>query len=310
MLLERRIALAIAALAIIVAAGCTDAQDRPSRTASVANASPTPRPTPNPDQASGLVMRFYRDIAAGTKQSVSDLATMVSRDFLRNHHDDFMADYGFISEPKVQIRAAQGDTVGYTLDYVYTTKGGGKLFWERSGHWTLNHGARSGWVLDNDAWDSVHLVAISTRDHPDAISVQDKVYSDGRHEFTYQGQPYSFLAKGDSWHISALATPAPAATAEAYNGGSSDDSASGYQQTPVVQSQAPPITASADCEEVSVEDIYDDGKILALDDGRHLSVADYDTVTSSVWVAPFDGLICNGDRFINKDDNEAVDLAD
>jgi hypothetical protein len=64
-------------------------------------------------------------------------------------------------------------------------------------------------VLDNDTWDSVHLVGISTQDHRDMVTVQDTVYSDGRHEFTYEGQPYSFLAKGEDWHITAIATPTP-----------------------------------------------------------------------------------------------------
>jgi hypothetical protein len=50
--------------------------------------------------------------------------------------------------------------------------------------------------------------------------------------------------------------------------------------------------------------------VLAFDDGRHLRVDDTDTVTSSLPIAPFDGLICgSGDRFINQDGNEGVDLA-
>jgi hypothetical protein len=71
---------------------------------------------------------------------------------------------------------------------------------------------------------------------------------------------------------------------------------------------APPATTTTNCESVSITDVFDDGAVLDLDDGRHLRVSDADTVTSSVWVAPFDALICNGDRLINKDDNEAVDL--
>jgi hypothetical protein len=83
------------------------------------------------------------------------------------------------------------------------------------------------------------------------------------------------------------------------------------QQAATSYQASPPSATSADCEEVSVNGVYDDGKVLALDDGRHLRVNDVDTVTSSLWIAPFDGLICeSGDRFINKDDNEAVDLAD
>ena len=318
MLLKKtgRIALmpAIFALASIMHAGCSSEQDVKHYSAAVARAAtspPTPQPTPNPDEAAGLVTRFYRDIDAGTKSSIEDMAGLVSRDFFRNHHDDIMADYGFIKDPKVQIRDVRGLTVSYALDYVYLSTGDGKLFWERSGHWTLKHGARSGWVLDSDSWDSVHLVAVSTPDHPDVESVQDKVYRDGRHEFSYRGQTYSFLAKGAAWHIAVLATRSPVPPAEVDNGSSSNAVSSGEDQKApaATYAAAPPPAASTDCESVGVEGVYDDGKILDLDDGRHLSVADYDSAVSSVWVPPFDGLICSGDRFINKDDNEAVDLA-
>jgi hypothetical protein len=241
---------------------------------------------------------------------MEDLAKLVSRDFLRNHHDSIVADYGFIKNPKVQIREVRGRTVNYALDYVYLTAGDGKLFWERSGHWTLNHGARSGWVLDSDSWESVHLVAISTPDHPDAESVQDKAYSDGHHEFSYRGQTYSFLAKEDGWHITALATPQTVPAGGPYDSNGSYEASSSANQA--VRSRpytaVRPQAVSADCESVGVEEVYDDGKILALGDGRHLRVADYDAAVSSVWVAPFDGLICSGDRFINKDDKEAVDI--
>ncbi len=300
-------------LASVIHAGCSSEptvkyasdQDAPQATAA-----PTPVPTPNPDQAAGLFTRFYRDIDSDTKDSIADIGGIVSADFLRNHHDDWTAAYGFIRDPKVQITGVDGRTVRYSLDYVYRADNGAKLFWERTGHWTLNHGVRSGWVLDGDAWDSVHLVAISMPNDADSTHVQDKVFSDGRHEFDYQGQRYSFLAKGDGWGITPLSTPPPPPPVEA-NDGSNDRSTSGYSQTPAQPYVAPAVPAiTADCDQVSVEDVYDDGKILSLDDGRHLSVADYDTATSSVWVAPFDGLICHGDRFINKDENEGVDLAE
>ena len=200
-------------LASMLHAGCSSEpsvkyasdQGEPSATSA-----PTPVPTPNADQAAGLITRFYRDIDADTKDSAKDIASIVSADFFRNHHDDFIAAYGFISNPKVQIRSVNGRTVFYALDYVYLADKG-KLFWERIGRWTLNHGAKSGWVLDGDAWDSVHLVAISMPNDADSTHVQDKVFSDGRHEFDYQGQRYSFLAKGDGWGITPLSTPPPAA---------------------------------------------------------------------------------------------------
>jgi hypothetical protein len=297
----------------IVHAGCSSeptvkyASDAPQATAA-----PTPVPTPNPDQAAGLLTRFYRDVDSGTKDSIADIGSIVSPDFVRNHHDDWSAAYGFIHDPKVQITGVKDRTVNYSLDYDYFTAKGGKLFWERTGRWTFNRGTRSGWVLDGDAWNSVHIVAISMPNDANATHVQDTVFSDGRHEFEYQGQRYSFLAKGDAWKITAVSTPPPPPPTDAEaTTGSSYGSTGAYTQT-AAQAYAATAAAApeADCEEVGVQDIYDDGKILALDDGRHLSVSDVDTVTSSVWVAPFDGLICHGDRFINKDDNEAVDLAD
>ena len=178
-------------------------------TAAPASAQPTPQPTPNADQAAGLITRFYRDIDTNTKNSVKDLSTIVSGDFFRNHHDDLIADYAYIRNPKVQIREVHERTVSYTLDYIYLTKAG-RLFWERSGRWNLNHGAQSGWVLDSDVWDSVHLLGISTSEHPAMVPVQDTVYSDGRHEFTYIGERLSFFAKGDDWHITVVPTPEPA----------------------------------------------------------------------------------------------------
>ena len=92
----------------------------------------TPLPTPNPDQAAGLITRFYRDIDTDTKESVRDLFTLVTPDFVRNHHDDLIADYSFINDPKVEIQSIHGRTVSYTLDYVYLAKAG-RLYWERTG---------------------------------------------------------------------------------------------------------------------------------------------------------------------------------
>ena len=297
----------------IVHVGCSSEPVKYASDDPQATAAPTPVPTPNGDQAAGLLTRFYRDVDTGSKDSIADIGGIVSRDFLRNHHDDWNAAYGFIHDPKIQITGIKGQTVSYSLDYDYLTAKGGKLFWERAGRWTFNHGSRSGWVLDRDAWDSIHLVAISMPNDANATHVQDTVFSDGRHEFDYQGQRYLFLAKGDGWKVTAVSTPLPPPPADAEaSAGSSYGSTGTYTQTAAAQPYVAPAAAApeADCEEVGVQDIYDDGKVLALDDGRHLSVSDVDTVTSSVWVAPFDGLICHGDRFINKDDNEAVDLAD
>jgi hypothetical protein len=252
-------------LAAVFFHGCNSDQDvHYASAASIAEATPaaTPQPTPNPDQAAGLILRFYRDVDANTKDSVKDLAGIISADFFRNHHDDFVADYGFISDPKVEIRSITDRTVTYTLDSIYLPNGSGKLFWERTGRRTLNHGSQSGWVLDNDAWDSVHLVGVSTPEHPDMTAVQDKVYSDGRHEFIHDGETLSFLAQGDNWHITTVSTPTPAPADNGADANVSSVKASSDNQQTAASYQAPPPPAvSADCEEVGVEGVYDDGII-------------------------------------------------
>jgi len=64
----------------------------------------------------------------------------------------------------------------------------------------------------------------------------------------------------------------------------------------------------AGCEEVTIEDIFDDGAIVELLDGRRLRVTAGDDVTASVWVAPVDALLCNDNKLINKDDHESVEV--
>lgn len=80
---------------------------------------------------------------------------------------------------------------------------------------------------------------------------------------------------------------------------------------PAAPSSAQAPVAGHDCEEVDVSAVYHDGEVLALTDGRYLRVSGADVETSQRWQAsvPFEGLICDaGDTFINKDDNESVDL--
>ena len=68
---------------------------------------------------------------------------------------------------------------------------------------------------------------------------------------------------------------------------------------------APP--AGSGCDEDSIETVGDDGAILVMLSGAVYHVADYDTPTSSLWLATEDVIIC-GSRIVNKDDDgEAVD---
>ncbi|HEV3157077.1 MAG TPA: hypothetical protein VGZ00_06975 [Candidatus Baltobacteraceae bacterium] len=203
------LAAIIVALLALCHAGCSDqsvhyATD--SSTPATAAVQPTSQPPPNPDQAAGLITRFYRDM---DNAAMSDVATVVSPDFTRTHHDDLMTDYGFIHDPKVEVRSVHDRVVSYTMDYVYVSVNGGKFFWERSGRWTLNHGAASGWVLDNDTWDSIHLVGIELPNQMSVVPVHDTVYDDGRHEFSYEGARFAFVANESGWHVTTVAMPTP-----------------------------------------------------------------------------------------------------
>jgi hypothetical protein len=318
---------AAAAAAFVLLAGCSNnsssgqatgdahaAQDL-VQTTPAPTASPTPVPTPNPDEAAGLIMHFYRDVDNDTTASYSDIGSIVTADFLRNHNDDWTKDYGYVSSPRVQVQKVAGRDVFYDMDYMYKGSSGRSLYWHRSGTWKLNHG-RAGWLLDEDAWSSLHLVGFTTSPTSAMIPVKDRTFGDGHHEFDYQGLTYTFTATGKGWSMTAIVPSPPPGfdpSEPDSNSAADENEGSGESARPSGGSYVAPYAGApqapeARCQEVSVSDIYDDGKILDLDDGRKLAVADYDTPTSGVWVAPFDGLICNGDRFINKDDHEAVDL--
>jgi hypothetical protein len=266
-------------------------------------------PTPNPDEAAGIITHFYRDLDTGTTASYADAATIVTPDFLRDHHDDWFMDYGYISSPRVEIKGVSDRDVSYAVDYIY--KGtAGNLYWERNGDWRLNRG-RAGWLLDRDTWSAIHLVGFTTSPSGPMIPVKDRTFSDGHHEFDYQGLTYTFMATNKTWSMKVIPPSPPpgfgsgSSAVGQYQGSGETEPQSGQGYAAPYAAPPPP---EANCDEVSVEDIYDDGKILSLLDGRRLSVADYDTPTSGVWVAPFEGLICRGDRFINTDDDEGVDL--
>jgi hypothetical protein len=262
---------------------------------------PTPIPV-NSSELSSLVWRFYHDIGETNAGGNKDLSSILTSEFLKRHSSTWARDYGFITNPNVTIPGVRGKAVDYTVDYDYVADNGVKLHWRRSGAWVAAHGF-SGWQLDEDQWNAVHIVSIS---YPvgSTYSVHDQIYSDGRHVFDIPGLQETFSTTSNGWKLTlaplAAPTPAVAETPMQYT-------PSGYGQQPA--NSQPAVAPDVPCEEVGVSDVYDDGAILELDDGRHLQVADYDTATSSVWVAPFDALICNGDWLINKDDNESVDLS-
>ena len=285
----------------LVVASCSQ---QTSKAASTAAPLATAVPTANPDELAGIVSRFYRDVGSTQKGAISDLVKILSPGFMKRQHDNWVRDYGYIANPRVSIDAVSGHTVSYTVDYDYLSSDGGRISWTRTGIWLFAHGAL-GWLLDRDDWKSIHITAWTLKDGT-RYAATDRVYPDGRHTFETPWGTEEFVATATGWRMDLMATPTP-------NPQSPVGLAPSQYQPPARPTYiAPPYVppaAGTDCEDVSVTDVFSDGEILELDDGRHLRVADYDTSTSSVWVAPFDGLICDGgDKFINKDDNESVDL--
>lgn len=267
-------------------------------------ATPTPRPTINPDQAAGLVSRFYRDV---NDHKVEDIEGIASSDFLSTHNKDWFADYGWIQDPKLQVKSVNGQTVSYLLDYTYPTKSG-ELFWERTGVWALNHGAQSGWVLDKDTWDSIHLIGISTSPTGPMIPVKDSVSSDGRHEFDFMGERFSFLADNKSWHITAIGEvssshsyqPTTTVTVN-QNGTTQTYSGTGDTHVNIPPENAPLPNTGSSCEEASLRWKSEDGDWIGTDDGRKFHVMPGDESEVITWTVTDDLKIC-GDTIIDVDD--------
>jgi len=199
-----------------------------------------------------------------------------------------------------RIDDIRGRVVDLSTSYELLSNQKSKLLFMRHDTWTFIHGW-NGWLLDTMRVNDRVLTAF-VLPNGQRVTIADSAYdaTTGQVTFTNGGIRFAWRPQKDGgWQIYPLTTPEP-----------SVQWAPAVPQPAVQPLPLPRIPqADAGCEEVSVTDVYDDGKILALDDGRHLRVADYDTSTSMTWVAPFDGLICDsGDRFIDKDDNEGVDL--
>jgi len=317
--LHKAVLTMLACVSVALSSGCTGSQDRGGDAGSASTAaaphagerptSSAPAATPNPDELSGKVSRFYRLLNTPNAKSWRELTSTVSPAFLNGHAKTMMRDYGFISNARVSIDSVHSRNVGYTVDYDYVSDRHMKIGWRRVGRWTFVHGS-AGWLLDDDKWNSVRVVSIRYPVGAQYTDVKDTAYPDGRHVIELPGgQVRMFTATNDGWNLAYVETPAPSTFERAQTTTPSNgiDRAPTHPYAQAVQrSYARP----AGCEEVAVSDVYQDGAVLHLDDGRYLKVASYDTATTSVWVAPFDGLICDhGDKFTNKDDNETVDLA-
>jgi len=282
----------------------TNSNSTSSLPSATATASPTATPIPaNPSELSSLVWRFYHDLdlrnGSSNKAALNDLGAILTPQFLRQHDATWGRDYGYIRDPKLTVSGVRGYAVDYMLDYDYIGNRA-NLYWQRTGTWVAAHGA-SGWVLNEDKWASSHIVAIQLTNGVKQ-GVQDKVYADGRHTFDVETSVHgytfdievTFSADNHGWKTTSVAvsTPTPGAPAEQ------------YQAAPTAPYYGAP---GGDCDDDSIETVGEDGAILEMLSGAVYRVQDYDTSTSSLWLAADDVLIC-GDRIIDKDeDGESVD---
>jgi hypothetical protein len=164
--------------------------------------------TPNPDQAAGMVLHFYRDVAAGGLGAMTDLHGIVSPAFYQNHATHWNAQYGTITNPHIQIRSIRGRTVSYTLDYA-TPLNGWRLYSQRIGNWNLAY-TNNRWLLDSDAWQATHVVAVRDN-YGHLVTVHENVDPVGQREFVYRGFTYALSAGG--WRRVAVASTGISASA-------------------------------------------------------------------------------------------------
>jgi hypothetical protein len=120
----------------------------------------------------------------------------------------------------------------------------------------------------------------------------------------------STIALGDDRTLMSVAAPSPTIIAPVVNAQAAPRPSQAEPTlgpVPEARGNTSHVGDESGCEDVSVQAIYADGEIIELDDGRRLHVAAGDDVTASVWVPPFDGLLCP-DKLVNTDDNESVEL--
>lgn len=288
--------------AILLITGCDGSQQSEStatqRPVQSAQATPSVRPTIDPDLASGVISRFYRDL---NNDKPTDIATIISSDFSRAHTHDWAADYGWIQNPKLQITSIHGDTAAYLLDYTYAGSHGITLFWERTGKWAFNHGSHSGWVLDKDSWDSIHLIGLALAPNAPMTPLTDTAYSDGHHTFDYDGDRYSFTADTNGWRIADLgstATPPPGFGAPV----AVNTPDGPYTQTDTTTNYVPPDNSDSSCDDASLQWKSEDGDWIGTDDGHKYHVLAGDESIVMGWTESDDLKIC-GDTIIDIDDD-------
>lgn len=215
------------------------------------------------------------------------------------------------------VQDVHGPVADVFITYGLPTKDHGSIRFQINGEIHFAHG-RAGWLDESGWWTNRTLLGVQSADGSFQKATDSKITGDQTIQATIDGTRYAWTRDSRlHWTIGAVETAAPTNTPAVALATPSGGVASA--QTAPVTSDRPgeyttprPSNAAlfkSNCESVNVMSVYDDGKVLELDDGRHLRVNDVDSVTSSVWIAPLEGLICdNGDKFINKDDNESVEL--
>lgn len=299
--------ITLSRLLVILAFQCTlyscgssdDTATQSKQPASESTPVTTPKPTvPNPDELAGMVARFYRAFDVPNGKPGSEFPTW-SQHLAIAYSDRarWSRDYAYIKQAKLSVDGVHDRSVNYTVSFDYMGDGGFKLSWQRVGQWIFVHGS-SGWQMDEDRWASNRVVSVTTSAGTRAVS--DTTFRDGHHAFDFPGGRVTLSTSKDGVWKTAFApdaTPVPVQPRQP------------ALAAPAADRPVRGVSSSAGCERVAVEAVYQDGEILKLDDGRHLRVASYETATTSVWVAPFDGLYCDqDDKFTNTDDSETVDL--
>ena len=277
-----------------------------------------PRPVAVQPTRASITAAVQTAFSHMTTASAKTLWPVVANDFGKDSHSmQSMLEYMGASDVITHLDDIRGRTADVSVNYQLISDNKTKFLFTRRDTLTFVHG-RAGWLMDSMRVSDKVLRAMifpdGTRD-----DVTDSRFdpTTGNVTFTDRGMTIAWMPnyKSGGWKISILSTPTAAPVAQTAT------------LSPAPEAPAPPPANGApayvppayvppagggesDCEDVSVQGVYADGEILELDDGRKLRVSDGDQAVSSVWVAPFDGMICDaGGTFINKDDNEKVDLS-
>lgn len=306
--------LSLFALCALVA--CASPQNATSRA--------TPRPTSTPvaptrANITAAVQMIFTHLTLASLKTLN--RPLISQHFgkdtesMRN-----LEEYVGASDVTPRIDDIRGRSADVSVDYRLTSDNKTVFLFVRRDTLTFVHG-HAGWMIDSmHASDKVLRALLLPNGMRDDVTDSRFDPSSGDVSFTDRGISIAWIPqKNGGWRINILSVPTAAPVAQAPPSPTAHAQFVPSSDIPIpsaVSTAAPryaPVGGGgneADCEDVDVQGVYGDGEILELGDGRKLRVSDADQAVSAVWVAPFEGMICDGgDKFINKDDNESVDLS-